>query len=430
MIDNEIFLIKDGDNSILYAPLIHFSAIINEACVASVSRRLNGEKERDEDKEIIEKLVSFGLFDKVSFSDKEVFCPTDVTVFPTDGCNMKCIYCYASSGKVKKVLPLQTGYVAIDYVIKNAKKIGKNSITVKFHGSGEPLTAFETVKSICEYAKSEAKKNNLSVSLMVVSNGFWSEEILYWVIDNIDEIAISFDGIESVQNRQRPAIDGGNSYKTVSKTLCELNRYKKSFGIKVTITDQSLKYIVDIAENIVENYPECKWLQFEPVWSVGRFLHSDENEPCAEAFIKEFIRADRLYGDKTEIIYATSQIDNIKTSFCEMPNNQFILTPDGLVTSCYEVFDKNDSRASIFVYGKFDEYSKQFIIDNEKVENLHKYSVLHNSFCKNCFCKYHCAGDCPAKILGTKSIENFEGSIRCKITREITKYKIIKNLSD
>lgn len=428
MTDNEIFFFRDESGPIIYAPLKGFSARVNDACIEAVEHRLSGEKERTEDKAVLEYLDSFGLFDRVELLKRNPTLPTELTLFPSDGCNLGCIYCYADCKEIKHIMPLQMGKTAIDHIIKKAKEKNDGSVVIKFHGNGEPFTAFDVVKELSRYAKEKAAEQEITVILTVVSNGFWNKEILSWVIEEIDDISVSFDGNMEVQNLQRPTLSGKESYTVVDNVLRKLSEHKKSFGIKVTVTAGSISKIVDIAEHISNAYPGCRWVQFEPVWNTGRFSGAVDKEFDHDLFAEEFIRADKLYGDRIHPVYATADIDNLRICHCEASNDQMILTAQGLISACYEVYDRSDPRSDVFVYGRYEEKSDSFIFNEKKRISLHDLNIYNRPYCKDCFCKYHCAGDCSAKLCSGSGMNSFNGSERCNITRKITAYMIGKGL--
>ena len=113
-----------------------------------------------------------------------------------------------------------------------------------------------------------------------------------------------------------------------------------------------------------------------------------------------------------------------------MCSDSFVVTSEGLVTSCYEVCEMSDPRASRYVYGAYSPEEKCFVFDEEKRRDLHRLTVDNMPECRNCFCKYHCSGDCAAKLLGTRPPEEHAGSERCRITRALTLRQIQKSLSE
>ena len=60
----ELFVLRDETGPILYAPLTHLSARINESAVAAVSRRLYGKPLSEEDRECLQLLENCGFLDE------------------------------------------------------------------------------------------------------------------------------------------------------------------------------------------------------------------------------------------------------------------------------------------------------------------------------------------------------------------------------
>ena len=57
-------------------------------------------------------------------------------------------------------------------------------------------------------------------------------------------------------------------------------------------------------------------------------------------------------------------------------------------------------------------------------------SVNNMPFCADCFCKFSCSGDCPAKVLGVREPEEHRGSERCEITRALAFDHLKRTLRD
>ena len=83
-----------------------------------------------------------------------------------------------------------------------------------------------------------------------------------------------------------------------------------------------------------------------------------------------------------------------------------------------------------YIYGAWDADANGFSFDEKKQEELHTLTVDRMPYCADCFCKYHCSGDCAAKLLGLKPPSEHAGSVRCRITRAITLHQIQKKLSE
>ena len=426
----ELFVLRDETGPILYAPLAHLSARINESAVAAVSRRLYGKPLSEEDRECLQLLENCGFFQEAELPAKSTAPPVQVTLFPTDGCNLRCRYCYAGAEKKRHVLPVEVGKAAIDLVADHAKAQEYTDFVVGFHGNGEPFFAFDVVQELCRYAHEAADRTGLKVNLTIASNGVLNEKQLDWLIAWFDSVNISFDGLEELQNSQRPMADGSGSFPYVHRTLKRLNDAGKDFGIRATLTASTVEKLPEIAAFVLENYPRCNPLHVEPAWEAGRSLKTGERTPEADLFIRKFLEADALLDGRMQLVFSAARTGELGYGFCGVCSNSFVVTAEGLVTGCYEVAEQSDPRAERFIYGRYDPETKGFLFDEEKQAELHTLTVDRMPYCAGCFCKYHCCGDCAAKLLGMKPPEEHAGSVRCRITRALTLEQIRKTLRE
>ena len=90
--------------------------------------------------------------------------------------------------------------------------------------------------------------------------------------------------------------------------------------------------------------------------------------------------------------------------------------------------DVPDRSADVFFYGKPDTSSGGYRFNLPVLDNLRKQSVEHRTFCRGCFAKWHCAGDCYHKSLSVNGRGEFAGSDRCHVTRELTKDQILARI--
>ena len=171
------------------------------------------------------------------------------------------------------------------------------------------------------------------------------------------------------------------------------------------------------------NYNVTK-IKFEPVNVQGRAAKNKVIAPSAEAFVKHFIRAQEIansYG--RELLYSGARFDVLTDIFCLASGSSFGITPEGYITSCYEVLEKKNPLSGVFFYGKIEGSSIVYFPD--KLKQLSKLNVFEKEKCRRCFAKFHCAGDCPAKSMLSETQEA-DPNYRCIINRELTKEQLIK----
>ena len=86
-------------------------------------------------------------------------------------CNLRCEYCFASTGdfgKGRKLMTFETGKKAIDFLLE--KSGDRENLELDFFG-GEPLMNFEVVKQIVEYARSREKEYGKRFRFTITTNG-------------------------------------------------------------------------------------------------------------------------------------------------------------------------------------------------------------------------------------------------------------------
>ena len=424
----EVFVLRDEEGPILYAPLRRFAARVNEAAVAAVGRRLNGEALSEEEHKSLEILEQCELFTPAPLPECRVELPTQVTLFPTDGCNLRCRYCYAGAAERRHLMPLEAGKAAIDYAADNAKAQNYEDFVIAFHGNGEPFSAFPLVKELCRYTHEAAERVGVKSRLTAATNGVLNEEQLDWFIAWFDSANISFDGTEALQNRQRPMADGSPSFPVVDRTLRRLNDSGKPFGIRATVTADTVEAMPEIAAFILENYPNCSPLHIEPAWEAGRGLQTGAHTPEAERYVRYYLEAEKVLQGKMPLVFSAARKDHLDLAFCGVCRNAFVLTSECNITACYEACEIGAPGGERFIYGRYDMEQKRFVIDEEKLAALRRLRVDNMPYCENCFCKYHCGGDCAAKLLGTRPPEEHGGSVRCAITRALILHQIQQSL--
>ncbi|HEX3027882.1 MAG TPA: radical SAM protein, partial [Clostridia bacterium] len=317
----EIFFIPHEGEYILYAPLRNFLAVVNGDAKDAVAKCLESLPLCKTEQSVIDTLQKRGVFNEDFQYPKvdEDFAPTRVTLFPTDRCNLRCRYCYASAEDGGKKLPLPAAQVAIDFVARNAKKKNQEQFAVGFHGNGEPFSAFDVVQECCDYVSEVAEREGLKYKISTATNGVMSEEHLDFLVAWISDVNVSSDILPDVQNSQRPLAGGRGSFEYVDHTLKRLDKAGVQYGIRATITSESVSRLREMAVFVKENYPKCNLLHFEPVFEVGRALTNNYVAPDPRMFVKEYIKAQKeLNGTGIRLVYSGERANTYCQCFCSV----------------------------------------------------------------------------------------------------------------
>ena len=165
-------------------------------------------------------------------------------------------------------------------------------------------------------------------------------------------------------------------------------------------------------------------LQVEPAYQLGRW----RDQPSAEtaSFISAYRQAQHEAKARgRDIQFSGARLGVLSPHFCGVTQDSFCLSTDGNVSACYEVFNQDQAFSERFFYGKPTKGEKGYEFNQELVDDLRGQTVDQRAYCKGCFAKWSCGGDCLNKALNVGKEEGFKGTDRCHIIRELTKDQIL-----
>jgi len=173
-------------------------------------------------------------------------------VVVTKRCNMKCIYCQASSETMNRTgfdMDMDTAKKTVDFIFQTPSK----GLTIEFQG-GEPLLNWGVVKYIIKYARKRTGKD-LRISF-VTNMTEMDNEKMNFLIDNDIGVCTSLDGPKELHDHNRKFF-GGSNYGQVVKWIKRFNEYNKKnmnshINALVTLTRESLKHPEEIVDEYVE----------------------------------------------------------------------------------------------------------------------------------------------------------------------------------
>jgi len=425
MIPN-VFVIPDSDRSfIIYLPLSGILFKANSAAVNLLYQALNSNKKAQSILGISDDLVQ-----KIIQQEEKYFCsldnirefkPTSVTFFMTSKCSMRCIYCYAHGGDNESQMKFEYIEAALREVVCNALVLRKDKITISYHGGGDISKVWSLLVKATVYIKQVSNENNINVDFHAGLNGVLSDNQRKWIVNNIKSATVSLDGYPDIQNRLRPLKNGQPSFELVDRTLKYFDSNDFRYTIRSTITSDSVHHLEKIVAFFINNYKVRK-IMLEPVFIQGRALINKVKIPGKEDFVKNYIRAQKIANaHKRKLSYSGARFDHITNKFCKAPNPSFGITPDGDITSCYEVLDASNPVSDIFFYGKIADGKVRIFPD--KLKKLTALTLKNSIKCQKCFAKFHCAGDCLVKSILSEQIDELQ-DLRCTINRELTKYQL------
>ena len=262
----------------------------------------------------------------------------------------------------------------------------------------------------------------------MATNGVLSPEKQQWIIQNFRGVNLSMDGLPDVQDAQRPSPSGKPSSEAVWQTIRAFDAANYPYGIRITITSASVERLPQSVAYLLE-CAHPKRIQVEPVYVLGRGrANGFAVDPLA--FVEAFREGKKLAAQSgVDYSYSAARMNLLTNRFCTSCGEGFSLTPQGLVSSCYEVPDPSFEYADQFIFGQFDETRARYTFDEEKLARLRTLTVEQIAWCRDCFCKWHCGGDCLYKSRFALVDGEFVGDPRCEITRALTLDQILEKIS-
>jgi uncharacterized protein len=435
-VPQEIYAIPFMERYVIYAPLHRVAFFANGAAVNLLANLQGGVsiEAAHGHTDFLEFLRAVGLLCAESEAPADQspgddqYIPTEVTLFLTTRCNLACIYCYASAGcGPVRDMDLPTAQRGIDFAFRNALQVGARQVQVGYHGGGEPTLNWRVLTDSLSYARALGREHGIDVHATLATNGVVSREKRAWLIQNVQNVSLSLDGGPRVQDRQRPRVGGGATTSAVFRALSDFEAGNLPYGVRMTVTDLSVSALAESIRYLLER-GRPRSIQIEPVALLGRG-DNPALQVDPDAFVAAFREANEVaaeYGLK--LTFSAAQIDALQNRFCRSCGHGFSLTPAGSVTACFEVPSEDTPFADKFIIGHYDEDRDHFAFDDGKIRALQHRTVENIAWCRDCFAKWHCAGDCYHKALHAAVNGDFTGSPRCEITRSLILDQIVAKI--
>ncbi len=433
----DLYVVPLSDGSFaVFAPLRGILLKANRDAVRAIARIVTDQHVLPDSAEniaLVDTFKSYGLLDQVLYTNVPTAPPEHtyrgIILSLTANCNLRCVYCYASAGQVTNTMPWSIAKASLDQMLPWIGAKNGGFFRLIFHGGGEALVVKPLLKRCYEHASDVAQMNDIALGCSITTNAtLIDEEFADWMAENVQLATLSIDGTAVHQNRQRPGLCGRPSFDDAIMGARRLRERGVKYTIRATITSWSLPDLGEIVEYLAsEVLGEVKRIAVEPVAQLGRGAELETSRIVAEDFVQAYIGAAEI-AEKYGVSFATSG-DRLgrrpaSTSFCGAPGTGLMcITPEGYVSSCPRITKSSEDSSSLFFYGRYHKESNSFQFDEVKYQALRKKQVQFLPECANCFCKWHCAGNCLS------SRESDESDFNCEVTRKLSAWRLEKMLN-
>lgn len=360
-----------------------------------------------------------------------------ISFFLTTKCNLCCRYCYNAQERnsiQEQTLSLDIAKAGIDWYFTN-----NSSRHIRFYGPGEPTQEFEKMKLITAYAQQYADGGD-RVTVEIQTNGVFTEDVRNWILENVNIIWMSFDGMKDIQNYNRP-LNPKYQFEFGNKTSADVleenvkwliehsDGHSVMVGARVTITDKNIDKQIDMVDYFYNLGIRYVWTN--PLfYGVGRLpVYQDENKKKAyhfdmEQYVKEYIDA-YYYAQSKGVFWGsflTINFDGESEYHCRSctPLEAPHLTPDGYISACdMVVLGEKPYHMDPFIVGKWNTEENRFDLDEKKILKLNSRKSTNMEHCRKCPARLHCGGYCLGETVNeTGKLEGFN-IIKCGAVRKL-----------
>lgn len=353
---------------------------------------------------------------------------SSLTLLLTTLCSQRCSYCYARGGDARRTLPWSVAEAALVWATEQARARGRARLRVAFHGGGEVTMVAPLLDRCVRRARELGGTHGVDVRLEAGFNGVMTAQQADWAAASLDGATVSIDGPPAVQDRQRPLADGSPSFERVAATLRRFDAAGFRYGLRMTVTAESVATLPASIDHLCRNFA-ARHIKAEPVFVGGRALDDGLLPVDGAEFVRRFREARVVaHGHGRELTFSAARARVATTVFCKALGGSIAVTPEGHLSACYEVLESTDPRASLFFVGSVTP-GGAIRLDPGRLARLARLGVEHKPACRDCFCRWSCAGDCPAKLAIAGDPCDTSSNPRCDITRALTRDLLVERLA-
>jgi radical SAM protein with 4Fe4S-binding SPASM domain len=320
----------------------------------------------------------------------------------TSRCNLECVYCYARGGDYNRIHGDMTPETAVAGVREALKRADpERSFRLEFFG-GEPLLNLEAIEAVLAMQETDPLwKDRPFPGVNRISTNL-SSEAGNWlgVIDRGNMIvSVSLDGMEDIQDSQRPFKSGKGSFAVIMKNLQRLRLARPDLPLvaRITVFHQD-GILADTVRRLVDmdifDYVSIYPAALPPTNEGGKTFFSRAFRDQVVALAREYpslISRGRFKGWLELNRYLECMLlGKAVGNHCRAGAGYFTLSPEGSFHPCHRLI--GDESWDV----------RSLLADEEKLrERLLPWqtSVHHRERCRTCEVRYLCGGGCKQQAL-------------------------------
>lgn len=259
----------------------------------------------------------------------------ELILLPTEQCNFRCTYCYEDFAIGKMRPPVISG-------VKNliaARAPGLAHLHLSWFG-GEPLAAYDVVKDISQFARSETTAHGVRYSAEMTTNGYQlSQPRVVELADlGVTRYQISLDGAEEDHNKTRLRADGSETFARIWENVLGIQKLCAAGDVqnlnvllRLHLHPLNLPKFTDLLDRIESELdPKFFSILLKRVSHLG-----GPNDSQIEVFKTRAAFADAIHGfhKRLEAYIGTGDPNFVYVCYAGKANS-FVIRADGRVGKC------------------------------------------------------------------------------------------------
>lgn len=321
---------------------------------------------------------------------------TTYFLFPTNECNLRCTYCYATKTP-KKMTPQVLDQLKRFLTESEDLRLGTNrNIAIQFFG-GEPTMEWEILENfVMEFSDLVMRRYGKGVRWGMTSNGtLLNEERLKFMQLYGFKLLLSLDGRKETHNVHRKKRDGSGSFEDIPLDL--IIKYYPECEIRPTITTQTVGNWLD----------DLLWFHSKGLYNVATEVAYEDNWDE-----DSLIQARQLFLGLAELYVRMKKegkkfwmkfIDDVRNSLpfqeqkgfvCGVARGSLGIDSEGLLYSCQRFAAMGDRTINLGnVFSGFDEHKLR------EAQSLRREGMFPHDpqfECETCVARFSCRGGCNA----------------------------------
>lgn len=267
----------------------------------------------------------------------------DLTILPTENCNLRCKYCYESFQKGK--MSNENQRRIIRFLKKNLYKY--TELNVSWFG-GEPTTAMNVIENLSTEMIQCCEKRSIQYQAGITTNGYnlTYENFMLLLKLKVRTFQVTLDGTQEYQDRFKRTVDDKPTFERVFNNLkqirdrCKSNTF--SLIIRTNISSDSLEDIPKILKLYKEQFGNDKRFSFyfRPVgdWGGDRVKEITDSVVKKENYFTVYKRLAESNIRLNYMMYYTELTNDIDICYAARKNS-YIIGSDLQIYKCSVIFD-------------------------------------------------------------------------------------------